>query len=138
MGHLNSQVSYDFLRWPELLNLDPDFVFGLLTEHERLTQLTHEEQRDTELGVQLREVLDYYAWFSEDDPNFFGQNNSEDSDETTIQTEDQIVHHPRGAVALYERCVALGLDCEVVGPIVSSGFEGTVTHFMVEQLGAGQ
>lgn len=136
MGHLNSQVTYNSARWPYLLNLDPDFVWSLLTEDERLAQMTRYDQHNTELGLQLLEVLDFYAWFSPDDPSLFAQNNTEDSDETTIESEDQIIHHPRGAVALYERCLELGLDCEVQTPIITSDFEGGITHFLAEQLAA--
>jgi acetyl esterase/lipase len=135
VGHLNSQVSYNFNIWPDLLNLDPEFVWNLVDEGERLLQLSREDQQNTELGQDLSEVLDFYAWMGPGDANLYTHNSAEDSDETTIQSDAQIVHHPRGHVALYERCVDVGLVCEIQTTLLSSDFKGEVTHFLVGEFG---
>ena len=46
----------------------------------------------------------------------------------------EVIHHPRGHVALYKKCVAEGLTCEIDTKIEDSGYKGDVVSFMVEQL----
>ena len=135
IGHTDGQVSYDFLRWPELMDFDPDFVFNWIDDSiERHMQLTHEDALNTEQGQSLRRVLDYYAHMNRGDPPFMTVNGSPDLDETQMTDESELIHHPRGHVALYERCLSKGMVCEIDTQIINSGYSGDLTRFLIEQL----
>ena len=135
VGHTNGQPTYSWLRWPELLQMEADFVFGLVEgEAVRLTQISLEGLRDTEQGQQLGQVLDYYEHLGPQDPPFYTQNARPDLDETMITSGGEVIHHPRAHVALYQRCVDAGLMCEIDTPILRSGYMGDVVQFMIDHL----
>lgn len=135
MGHTNGQPTYDWARWPELLQLDADYVFDQVgRESTRLTQMRIDDVRFTPEGRALGAVMDYYEQLSPDDPPFMTVNRAEDRDESMITDPSQIVHHPRAHVALYRRCVAMGLRCEIATMIEDSGYRGSIVSFLIEVL----
>ncbi len=135
VGHTNGQPTYSWLRWPELLQMEADFVFGLVeVEAVRLTQTSLEDLRDTTQGQELGQVLDYYEHLGPQDPPFYTQNGRPDLDETMITSGTEVVHHPRAHVALHQRCVEAGLRCEIDTSILRSGYMGDVVQFMIEHL----
>lgn len=132
VGHTNGQPTYNWPRWPELLEMDETFVMGYVeNEAVRLTQLS---LADLALAYDLNFVLDYYEHLGPGDAAFYTQNSRPDSDETTIQSANEVIHHPRAHVALYRRCTAAGLDCEIETTIQSSGFQGDVIDFLIAHL----
>ena len=93
MGHVHSQVSYDFLDWAPHLDMDAAFIWDRLGgEARRFTQMSREEM-ETEDGMRLRTVLNYYTLWTRRPP-FYTENNREDlgQEETDQGT---LVHHPR-------------------------------------------
>lgn len=135
VGHNNSQVTNDFTRWPELLDMPEDFVFSMVgPKAQGLSHMTIEDQAETVLGKELSSILDYYEHLGPDGPAIYSSNGNEDSDETTIKTSGEVIHHPRGHVALHERCVAMGLECAIKTKILNSGYQGDLIKFMIEQL----
>ncbi len=135
VGHSNSQPTMNFTRWPELLDLPAPFVFDLVgPKAQALGQMSVDDQIDTELGKQLSSVLDYYENLGPGGPAIYSVNGSKDSDETTITTAGEVIHHPRGHVAIYERCVEMGLECAIKTKLLDSGYSGDLVKFMIEQL----
>ncbi|MEQ8278238.1 MAG: hypothetical protein RMA76_42055 [Deltaproteobacteria bacterium] len=134
-GHTNGQVSYDFLRWAPLLMMDEAFVRDQVgTEIVRLTQTSIADMENTPEGQALRRVLDYYEWLDGDDPPFITQNQNADLDEAMITDRSQVIHHPRGHVALYRRCQDEGGTCEINTRIERSAYRGNVIQYLVQQL----
>lgn len=133
MVHTNGQPTYNMPRWPKLLSLDETFVFDNIgTEAVRLTQLSLE---DLAVADDLNTILDYYEHLGPGDPPFFTVNANPDVDEMTTMNAGQIIHHPRGHVVLYERCVAAGLAaCEIQTRIEDSGYGGGAIDFLIEHL----
>ncbi|CAN0539629.1 unnamed protein product, partial [Laminaria digitata] len=112
VGHISGQPTYAWSRWPALLSMPSDFVLDYIeTEAVRLMQMPLADATGTEQGRALEYVLDYYEHMGPGDAAFFTQNLSPDLDEAMITARSEVIHHPRGHVALYERCVAAGLDC---------------------------
>lgn len=112
VGHQTGQPTYAWTRWPELLSMDPGFVFSNVEgEAVRLTQMPLQALSNTEEGRRLDYVLDYYEHLGPGDAPLFSINLNPDLDETMITEASEVIHHPRGHVALYERCAAAGLDC---------------------------
>jgi len=135
VGHTNSQVTMNFPAWPELLDMPKDFVFEMVgPKAQSLGQMTLDDQVETVEGKQLCSILDYYAQLGPEGPALYVQNSKPDSDETEIESSGDVIHHPRGGVALYERCVDMGLECVIKTQIIDSGYQGDVVTFMMEQL----
>jgi hypothetical protein len=135
VGHNNGQVTYNWPRWPELLNMDKDFVYGHIRyDAERLAQLSLEDQSDTQLGKELSSILDYYEHLGPDGPAIYTVNAKQDSDESTIEKSGDVIHHPRGHVAIYDRCVEMGLTCEIKTKLKNSNYKGSLIDFFIEQL----
>ncbi|MEQ8273543.1 MAG: alpha/beta hydrolase [Deltaproteobacteria bacterium] len=134
MGHENGQPTYDWGRWPELLDMSEDFVFDTIgREPVRLLQMEMDDFRFTRAGRDLAYILDYYRHLGRNDPPLFTVNGGRDVDEPNASA-SQIIHHPRAHVALYDKCVASGGTCEIDTVIESTDYPGTTVHFLAEQL----
>lgn len=135
VGHLSGQPTYAWSRWPALLNMPADFVLDYIeTEAVRLTQMSLDDASSTEVGRGLEYVLDYYEHMGPGDAAFFTMNLSPDLDETMITARTEVIHHPRGHVALYERCVAGGLDCALRTVNRDEGANRDLNSFIVRVL----
>jgi len=134
IGHLNSQVSYNWLVWPEFLEFTPEFLFDTVNDHVRLLQMSLEDQIYTETGRGLSRLLDYHGHLSSDDPAVYTQNQNPDLDENQIQNASEIIHHPRGHVAIYERCNQIGIPCDIrTEPVMDSAYQ-SVNDFLLAVL----
>lgn len=135
VGHEYGQVSYNWLRWPELLGFDADWLYATLDGgQDALLQMSHEAQQSTWEGRNLSWVLDYHAHLSPDDPPMFTANDAPDLSQEEITTHSEIVHHVRGHYALYDRCLSQGLTCEIATRDRDSGYPGDMVDFLIEQL----
>lgn len=135
VGHRTGQATGNWSRWPELLGMSEDFVFGHIREHAgRTLQITLEDQIITPEGRELSEVVDYYEHIGLTDVAIFTDNSREDTDEAAIENENEVVHHPRAHVAIYERCVAMGLTCVIHTQSLKSDYVGDVYDFLIEEL----
>jgi hypothetical protein len=110
VGHLNSQVSYYWNQWPERLGFSSETVLAMVQDDIRLTQMEREEQNYTAAGRDLGRILDYYQHLSPMDPPLYTENNNPDLAEPELSNGSQVIHHPRGHLALYLRASALGVD----------------------------
>lgn len=135
VGHTNGQSTYAYSRWPELLSMDPEFVYDNMNSV-RMTQMTQEDLFNSADGRRLEAVLDYYQAMDPSDPPFITINNNPDLPQSQITDASQVIHHPRGHVSLYERCVAMGMDCTIRTRDLQAGPDDDVQAFMVRVLGA--
>ncbi|MCB9647945.1 MAG: carboxylesterase family protein [Deltaproteobacteria bacterium] len=135
VGHTNGQPTYNWPRWPDLLRMDPVFVFDNV-EHEavRLTQTPLDALIDTADGQQLSAVMDYYEQMGPGDPPFLTINLLPDLSEAQITDPSQVIHHPRAHVALFERCQAAGLECSIRTQDRTAGPDREMLGFMTRVL----
>lgn len=132
-GHLLGQPTYDWTRWAELLRMDEAYVEREMSvESSRLSWHLFPELR---LATDLRRVLDDYAAMGPGDGAFYTQNLLPDVSQAQIRDPFQLIHHPRAHVALYERCAAAGLDCEIDTRGLRRGTSADVIEFLIRQLG---
>jgi len=133
VGHTNGQSTYAYSRWPELLQMDPDFVYENMNSV-RMTQMTQDDLFSSAEGQRLEAVMDYYQAMDQGDPPFITINDNPDLDQSQITDANQVIHHPRGHVALYERCVAMSMDCTIRTLDRQEGPDDDVRAFMVRVL----
>ncbi len=134
-GHNNGQVTYDFLRWPELLGFEAEWTRTMVSEKaQALAQMTWDQQTESAEGQGLSRVLDYYGALSGDDPPFMTVSGAMNTGMDDIQRSGEVIHHVRGHTALYERCQALGLGCAIQTPALTEGFDGDLVGFLIAHL----
>ena len=132
--HSNSQPGYYVARWPDYYGFDEDLVRSLMQHADSgFTQLPEDEVWGPE-GEALGRVLDFVALLSPDDPPLHTICGNPDTPEDQIDSHSILVHHPRGGVALYEACVAQGLDCSVDNAVLREGFRGGPGAFLLDRL----
>ncbi len=137
-GHLTSQVTYNWPRWPELLKMDTEVVLRFFNDEDiRLTQMSRDEMNSGS-GRKLGEILDFYAHINAGDADIFTRNLRDDLSGAQLTSSGELIHHPRGHVAIYEKCVAAGLRCEINTQIINSNYDGNVVDFLIERLNASQ
>ncbi len=135
VGHLTGQPTYNFSRWPALLDMSAEFLAGILDDEvQALTQSEPETLSTSAEGKELSWVLDYYEHMSPGDPPFYTSNSNDDVAEEMNPDLSMVLHHPRAHVALYRRCLELGLECEIETKIESSGYQGSIFKFLVEEI----
>ena len=134
IGHLNSQVSYNWLIWPETLAMDPDFLFETVTDNQRVLQFSLDDQIYNSEGMALSNLMDYYRHLSIDDPAVFTLNQNPDLEENQIQDSSEIIHHPRGHAAIYDRCNDIGIPCSIRTEIVMDSAYQSVNEFLLAVL----
>ena len=134
VGHTNSQPTYYWLRWPEHLNFSPEFLFANIAEEDtRVFQLSREDQMYTQKGMNVGRVCDFHSHISPDDPAIMTINWNQDRDEAQITSIGEIIHHPRGHVAIYEKAQEMGVTCEISTRIVNdSPHDGDLVAFFLD------
>jgi len=136
IGHSNSQPTYNWPRWPELLQMDPDFVSSHISDDDIGTmQMSREDMVNTEEGRNLCEVLDYYEYISSDDCPVITVNHNPDLSQAEITSDGQVIHHPRAHYEIYLRCKSFDLECEIDTVILKdSPHNGNVIRFLIDIL----
>jgi carboxylesterase type B len=112
VGHNNSQATYDFVQWPDILGIDPNWA------------LTYNSREDLELyGIEdrvrlydpdivaMRAFLDMPAFMDANDPPLYINNIKPDTEPTKA---NEIIHHPRHALYLRDMCEQIGIPCVAV------------------------
>lgn len=112
VGHLNSQATYDFVQWPDILGVDPNWaeVMGS-TEDLELYHLADRGRLWDPNVVAMRAFLDMPAFMDPNDPPLYTQNLRPDTDP---HNPNAVIHHPRHAMYLQARCELLGIPCVAV------------------------
>ncbi len=107
-GHLNSQATYDFLKWAEILDVSEDWMYEMnTTEDLELYHIPDRSWYDSTEIIELRKFLDMSAFIDPDDPPMFFQNLNS-LDEPAVS--GAVIHHPRHAIYLKKIYDFLDID----------------------------
>jgi len=104
-GHLRSQATYDFRRWPEFLDLPHNWNTGTDSDL-KLYRIPDESWYDSTEIVSLRKELDMIRMIDPSDPPVYFQNYREGS----MARQGDIVHHPAHAIHLSRIFDQKGID----------------------------
>ena len=109
-GHINGQVSYDYMRWYDFYGKDltDKFIGRQVWSRYHLNSF---EEIFTEEGKKIRADLDMYGNMSADDCPLILINNAEDQ---PTKDADHFVHSPNHTRHLAEKAESLGIKTEVL------------------------
>ncbi|MBN1506392.1 MAG: alpha/beta hydrolase fold domain-containing protein [Sedimentisphaerales bacterium] len=112
IGHLNSQATYDFVQWPLILDMDPNWIAVLMSASDPDVLAARDPNQLTDPNMlALRASLDMPAFLDANDPPLYTYNVKPDVEPQAI---DDIMHHPRHAMYLRDLCQAAGHPCVAV------------------------
>jgi hypothetical protein len=131
IGHQNSQASYDFATWDEIIDL-PENWMELYPNREDLDLYhidTREQYSDPEI-IELRKLLNMPAHLDEKDPPIYLRNmNSPDPPNTAAQ----IIHHPKHAIYLKSKFDEKNLDAYLLIQASPTENPKSVIEFFIEK-----
>ncbi|MBN2355003.1 serine hydrolase [candidate division KSB1 bacterium] len=112
VGHNNSQATYDFEKWADIVGVDANWreQMGFTDDLESLGIEDRSRINDPEIAA-LRHSLDMLSMMDPQDPPLYLINLRPD---TTPQTQNDIIHHPRHAKYLKARCDGLGMKADLI------------------------
>jgi hypothetical protein len=111
-GHLNSQATYDFKRWPEILDLPVTILEDLkVTDDLSLYHITDRSVYDSPEITELRKKLDMVAMIDKSDPPMYFQSPNANVVPTTSGA---AIHHPKHPIYLKKVYDSFGLDNVIV------------------------
>ncbi|MAU62818.1 MAG: hypothetical protein CMC38_00495 [Flavobacteriaceae bacterium] len=135
VGALATQATYDFFKWPEILNLPEELMLIANTERRiaKAFGLKHEEGMDLKSYKKIIEELDFLEKIDKNDPPMFVFNNQKGG---IPVTNGQMNHHPLHAKALKDKADSEGLESIVYAPKIQikdpSGI--TLVDFFIKKL----
>ena len=115
VGALATQATYNFFKWPEILNLPEELMLDANTE-KRIAKafgLKYEEGIDLKSYKKIIEELDFLEKIDKNDPPMFVFNNQKGG---IPVTNGQRNHHPLHAKALKDKADREGLESVVYAP----------------------
>ena len=115
VGALATQATYNFFKWPEILNLPEELMLDANTE-KRIAKafgLKYEEGIDLKSYKKIIEELDFLEKIDKNDPPMFVFNNQKGG---IPMTNGQKNHHPLHAKALKDKADREGLESVVYAP----------------------
>ena len=115
VGALATQATYDFFKWPEILNLPEELMIDANTE-KRIAKafgLKYEEGIDLKSYKKIIKELDFLEKIDKDDPPMFVFNNQKGG---IPMTNGQKNHHPLHAKVLKDKADREGLESVVYAP----------------------
>ncbi|MFC1766034.1 LamG-like jellyroll fold domain-containing protein [Planctomycetota bacterium] len=132
VGHNNSQATYDFVQWADILQVDLDWM-ETYSSHEDLDLygITDRSQLYDPEIVAMRAFLDMPAFMDANDPPLYTNNTKPNIDPTNANA---IIHHPRHAIYLRDLCDIIGLPCVVVLDETPKEERVRIVDFFLEQL----
>ncbi|MDG1973744.1 MAG: alpha/beta hydrolase [Flavobacteriaceae bacterium] len=115
VGALATQATYDFFKWPEILNLPEELMLNANTERRiaKAFGLKYEEGIDLKSYKKIIEELDFLEKIDKDDPPMFVFNNQKGG---IPLTNGQKNHHPLHAKVLKDKADREGLESVVYAP----------------------
>ena len=115
VGALATQATYDFFKWPEILNLPEELMLNANTERRiaKAFGLKYEEGIDLKSYKKIIEELDFLEKIDKDDPPMFVFNNQKGG---IPVTNGQKNHHPLHAKVLKDKADREGLESVVYAP----------------------
>ena len=115
VGALATQATYNFFKWPEILNLPEELMIGANTE-KRIAKafgLKYEEGIDLKSYKKIIKELDFLEKIDKNNPPMFVFNNQKGG---IPMTNGQKNHHPLHAKALKDKADTEGLESVVYAP----------------------
>ena len=115
VGALATQATYNFFKWPEILNLPEELMLDANTE-KRIAKafgLKYEEGIDLKSYKKIIEELDFLEKIDKNDPPMFVFNNQKGG---IPLTNNQKNHHPMHAKVLKDKADREGLESVVYAP----------------------
>jgi len=111
-GHLNSQATYDFNRWPEILELPETMLEDMkITDDLTLYHIPDRSWYDTPEITALRKKLDMVAMIDKSDPPMYFQSANPNIVPTSSGA---AIHHPKHPMYLKKVYDSFGLDNAIV------------------------
>jgi hypothetical protein len=111
-GHLNSQATYDFKRWPEILNMPANEINAMvLNEPLTLYHIPDTSWYQNPEIIELRKKLDMISMIDYTDPPVYFESLNPNVPPTTSGA---IIHHPKHPIYLKEIYTSLGLEHAIV------------------------
>ena len=109
-GHLHSQATYDFSRWPEFLDLPEGWAVGIGSDLQ-LYKIPDGSWYDAPEIVALRKDLDMIGMIDSADPPVYLKNLRSPG---SMEKRGDITHHPSHAIYLREQLDKKGVDNALV------------------------
>ncbi len=135
VGAIATQATYDFFKWPEILNLPEELLVNLNSE-KRIAKsfgLKYYEGIDLKNYLEIRRELDFLNKLDKKDPPLFVFNNQKGG---IPINNNQRNHHPLHAKALKDKADSEGLESIVYAPKIEikdpSGI--TLVDFFIKKL----
>ncbi|MCX7825240.1 MAG: sulfatase-like hydrolase/transferase [Verrucomicrobiae bacterium] len=129
-GCMNGQATYDMTEWEKLIGkFQPEWIRG----EDEDVKFYHFKSRDDFKTPEGRKVLADCSMISQitkDDPPIIMTCSIPDGEP---RNRGELVHHPRHANAVKQRCDEVGVKCEIY--LRESGTTGDVVGFLLKQLG---
>ena len=115
VGALATQATYNFFKWPEILNLPEELMLDANTERRiaKAFGLKYEEGIDLKSYKKIIEELDFLEKIDKNDPPMFVFNNQKGG---IPLTNNQKNHHPMHAKVLKDKADREGLESVVYAP----------------------
>ena len=115
VGALATQATYNFFKWPEILNLPEELMLDANTEKgiAKAFGLKYEEGIDLKSYKKIIEQLDFLEKIDKNDPPMFVFNNQKGG---IPLTNNQKNHHPMHAKVLKDKADREGLESVVYAP----------------------
>jgi hypothetical protein len=111
-GHLNSQATYDFKRWPEILNIPANEINAMVVnEPLTLYHIPDTSWYQNPEIIELRKRLDMISMIDYTDPPVYFESLNPNVPPTTSGA---IIHHPKHPIYLKEIYTSLGLEHAIV------------------------
>lgn len=135
-GAIQTQFSYDLLRWRELFGEGIEKLFEAEAGGgAKFYGLASEEEVRAEAGRRIRADVDMEGLITKDDPPVFLLTRLGDG---RPESRGHLNHHPRHAMAIEKRMSELGLECEMYLPAMGRppkpGEGEALTRFFVKHL----
>lgn len=132
VGVLMPQATYDFPQWPKLLGV-PDGLWtassmAIAPSFYRMSPFAMNSKE----ALALRKKLDMLSMIDASDPPLYIRSTRP---KTEPENWDHLLHHPRHATALKEKCDSVGVPCVLVDCDTAKDQAMDVYSFLFEKLG---
>ncbi|MEW6071757.1 MAG: alpha/beta hydrolase, partial [Planctomycetota bacterium] len=132
-GHLNSQATYDCEQWAAIVGVPPTWlVEWSMGDDLEFYGVASRDQVDSPAAKAIRGRVDMLAFLDAGDPPLFVQNLNPD---LPPRNREEVIHHPRHALHLAERCRAAGIEVQLVTAGGPSRRRPDVVDFLLTRLG---
>ncbi len=132
-GSVAGQASYDILRWPEILGLNPNDIFRFISEQELLAfyGLRSMDELRGPRGAKIRADVDMLSLITKDDAPVYL---TASSDHDALQTRGDVDHSAKHSIAIKHRCDEVGVPAVLRIGAGNAQTVGNPVAFLLEYL----